>query len=190
VVVSRTTGYQAKVKTNRGLMVVPSNGRIVAWTVALSKPSAAQIKYFETTKGFGPAQAGLAILRVGKYVKHTLKASGPLVNLTPYFGGVAQFPLATSIPVRKGDLVAVTVPSWAPMLQAGVGGDTSWRGSRPRNKCKDYDTQTAHVKVGETVQYFCLYRTARLSYSATLVTNPVQTNKAKTKSKKSARDSR
>ena len=36
--VSRTTGYQAKVGTNRGLMKVPENGRIVAWSVRLSKP--------------------------------------------------------------------------------------------------------------------------------------------------------
>src|SRR3712207_7815497 len=35
--VSRTTGYQAKVGTNRGLVRVPENGRIVAWTIRLSR---------------------------------------------------------------------------------------------------------------------------------------------------------
>jgi hypothetical protein len=184
--VSRTTGYQAKVGTNRGLMTVPANGRIVAWTIGLSKPSPAQVKFFTRELG-GPAQAGLTVLKVGKYLNDTVKASGPLVSLTPYFGSFAQFPLAESIPVRKGDLIALTVPTWAPALQVGLGGDTSWRASRPRNKCKDNKTQTAQLEVGDKQQYFCLYRTARLVYTATLITAPKQTNKP---SDKSDRDSR
>jgi hypothetical protein len=42
--------------------------------------------------------------------------------------------------------------------------------------------------VGDKAQYFCLYRTARLTYTATLITYAKKTNK--TKAKKSARDSR
>ncbi|MCW2991341.1 MAG: hypothetical protein JWM73_1935 [Solirubrobacterales bacterium] len=190
--VNRTTGYQAKVGTDRGLMTVPANGRIVAWTIGLSKPNAAQIKYF-TTKLGGPAQAGITVLKVGKYLNDTVKAQGPLVSLAPYFGSFAQFPLATAIPVLKGDLIALTVPTWAPALQVGLGGDTSWRASRGKNKCKDDPKltpppQTAQLNVGDKQQYFCLYRTARLVYTATLITYPKKT--VKTPSKKSARDSR
>jgi hypothetical protein len=184
--VSRTTGYQAKVQTNRGLMTAPANGRIVAWTVTLSKPSAPQVKFFTTNYG-GASQAGITVLSVGAHLRDTVKASGPLVTLTPYFGSTAQFPLATSIAVRKGDLIALTVPTWAPVLQVGLGGDTSWRASRGRNKCKDNSSQTAQLNVKDKAQYFCLYRTARLTYTATLITNPKKTT---TKSKKSARDSR
>jgi hypothetical protein len=153
----------------------------------LSKPTTAQTKFFETNYG-GPAQAGLTVLKVGKRLIDTVKASGPLVSLTRYFGSVAQFPLATSIPVLKGDLIALTVPSWAPALQVSVGGDTSWRAARAKNKCKDNASQTAQLNVGDKAQYYCLYRTARLTYSATLVTYAKQTNKPK--AKKSARDSR
>ena len=184
--VSRTTGYQAKVGTNRGLMTVPANGRIVAWTIGLSQPSPAQVKFFTRELG-GPAQAGLTVLKVGKYLNDTVKASGPLVSLAPYFGSFAQFPLAEAIPVRKGDLIALTVPTWAPALQVGLGGDTSWRASRPRNKCKDNKTQTAQLEVGDKQQYYCLYRTARLVYTATLVTYPKKTTAP---SDKSRRDSR
>lgn len=180
--VSRTTGYQAKVGTNRGLMTIPANGRIVAWTVVLSKPSDTQVKFFNQTLG-GPAQAGITILKVGKYLNDVVKASGPLVSLQEYFGSVAQFPLPTSIPVRKGDLVALTVPTWAPALQVGLGGDTSWRASRDRTQCKDTQTQTAQLKKGDKQQYYCLYRTARLSYTATLVTYAKKTNKPKKNSK-------
>jgi hypothetical protein len=184
--VSRTTGYQAKVGTNRGLMTVPSNGRIVAWTIGLSKPNAAQVKFFTQELG-GPAQAGITVLRVAPHLNDTVKAQGPLVALAPYFGSFAQFPLPTSIPVRKGDLIALTVPTWAPALQVGLGGDTSWRAARKRNKCKDNKTQTAQLDVGDKAQYFCLYRTARLVYSATLITYPKKT--VKPTARKSARDS-
>lgn len=174
--VTRTTGYQAKVGTDRGLMTVPANGRIVAWTIGLAKPNAAQIKFYSTGYG-GPAQAGLTILKVGKHLRDTVKASGPLVALAPYFGGTAQFPLATAIPVLKGDLIALTIPTWAPALQVQLGGDTSWRAARGRNKCKDNSTQTSQLNVGDKAQYFCLYRTARLVYTATLITYPKKTNK-------------
>jgi hypothetical protein len=176
--VSRTTGYQAKVGTDRGLMTVPANGRIVAWTISLSKPSAAQISFFNAKLG-GASQAGLSVLTVGKHLNDTVRLAGPLTLLEPYFGGTAQFPLATSLPVRKGDLLALTVPSWAPALQVNLANDTSWRASRLRSTCKNNTTQTAQLQVGAKTQYYCLYSGARLTYSATLITNPPQTNPAK-----------
>src|SRR3954470_23550865 len=63
--VSRTTGYQAKVGETRGLMAGPQDGRIVAWTITLSKPGPSQIKFFEENLG-GEAQAGIVVLRAGK----------------------------------------------------------------------------------------------------------------------------
>jgi hypothetical protein len=185
--VSRTTGYQAKVGENRGLMTAPAKGMIVAWTIGLSKPTAAQIKFFTENYG-GEAQAGLSVLKVGDRLTDTVKASGPIVSLKEYFGGFAQFPLAKPIRVEKGDLIALTIPTWTPSLQVGLPGDTSWRAARDDDKCKDFKTQTAQMNVGDKARYLCLYRTARLAYSATLVTFPKKTNKAK--AKKSARDSR
>ena len=188
--VSRTTGYQAKVGTNRGLMTIPRNGRIVAWTIGLSKPNAAQVKFFTQELG-GPAQAGITVLRPGKHLADgtVVKATGPLVSLKPYFGSFAQFPLAVPLNVRKGDVVGLTVPTWAPALQVGLGGDTSWRASRKKNKCKDNKTQTAQLNVGDKAVYYCLYRTARLVYSATLIPYPKKTN-VPAKSTKSTRNSR
>lgn len=183
--VSRTTGYQAKVGTNRGLMTVPANGRIVAWTLVLSQPGKTQVSFFNKTLG-GPAQAGITVLKVSPHLRDQVKASGPLVSLEPYFGGTAQFPLTNSIPVLKGDLIAITVPTWAPALQVGLGGDTSWRAARGRNKCKDTATQTAQLNVGDKAQYFCLYRTARLTYSATLITYAKKTNPVKSTPQKKA----
>ena len=41
--VSRTTGYQIKVGDERGSFIVPEDGKIVAWSIALGKPTAEQI---------------------------------------------------------------------------------------------------------------------------------------------------
>src|SRR5919112_2045253 len=59
--VSRTTGYQAKVGTNRGLMKIPADGRIVAWTIRLSRPGRSQVRFFNNRLG-GAASAGITVL--------------------------------------------------------------------------------------------------------------------------------
>ncbi|HMH46175.1 MAG TPA: hypothetical protein VK538_00525 [Solirubrobacteraceae bacterium] len=170
--VSRTTGFQLKVAKNTTLMTVPRSGSIVAWTVMLGKPNATQIKFFNANEG-GAAEAGVAILRAQKpKLTWKLIASSPTVKLQPYFGKTAQFPLERTIAVKKGDVVAMTVPTWAPALALGFGKDTSWRASRARRQCASTSAQSTHTSIGSSVQYFCLYQTARLTYSATLVSTP------------------
>jgi hypothetical protein len=171
--VSRTTGFQVKVEANNNTEAAPREGTVVAWTITLGKPTATQIKFFNANEG-GPSSAGIAILRAQKSPKLTYKliAQSPVVPLEKYFGKTAQFPLATTLQVKKGDVVALTVPSWAPALALGFGKGTSWRASRPKGQCTTTGTQTAHVTVGSNVQYYCLYQTARLTYSATLISTP------------------
>lgn len=171
--VSRTTGFQVKVGKLHNPLSVPRTGTIVAWTVMLGKPNTTQINFFNANEG-GVAEAGIAILRPQPKPNLTYKliAQSPLVKLQPYFGETAQFPLETTLAVKKGDIVALTVPSWAPVLALGFGKDTSWRASRSKSQCTSTSTQTAHTQVGAAVQYFCLYQTARLTYSATLISTP------------------
>jgi hypothetical protein len=171
--VSRTTGFQVKVGTERNILSAPRAGTVVAWTITLGAPNATQIKYFETNEG-GPAEAGIAILAPQHKPNLTYKlvAQSPLVKLAPYFGKTAQFPLETTIPVKKGYVVALTVPTWAPALALGFGDDTSWRASRPKAGCKTTSSQTAQSEIGAAAQYYCLYQTARLTYSATLISTP------------------
>ncbi len=171
--VSRTTGFQVKVATNTTLMSAPKAGSIVAWTITLGRPNATQVKFFNANEG-GPAEAGIAILRAEKKPNLTWKlvASSPTVKLEKYFGKTAQFPLETTIKVKKGDIVALTVPTWAPALALGFGKDTSWRASREKKQCSSTSSQSTQTSIGSAVQYFCLYQTARLTYSATLVSTP------------------
>jgi hypothetical protein len=171
--VSRTTGFQVKVGSATNILSAPRSGTIVAWTIILGKPNATQIKFFNTNEG-GPSTAGIAILRAQKKPNLTYKliAQSPLVKLEPYFGKTAQFPLETTIQVKKGDVIALTVPSWAPALALGFANTTSWRASRPKASCSSTSAQTTHTTVGSNVQYVCLYRTARLTYSATEISTP------------------
>jgi hypothetical protein len=171
--VSRTTGFQVKVASTHNPLSVTKTGSIVAWTISLGKPTAAQVKFFNANEG-GPSEAGIAILAPQKKPNLTYKliAQSPLVKLEPYFGESAQFPLETTIPVKKGYVIALTVPSWAPALALGFGNDTSWRASRPKGGCTSTGSQTTQVTVGAAVQYYCLYQTARLTYSATVISTP------------------
>jgi hypothetical protein len=171
--VSRTTGFQVKVATNTTLMSAPRAGTVVAWTITLGRPNATQVKFFNANEG-GEAEAGLAILRAEKKPNLTYKliASSPAVKLKKYFGKTAQFALERSIAVRKGDIIALTVPTWAPALALGFGKDTSWRASREKKQCSSTSSQSTQTSIGSAVQYYCLYQTARLTYSATLISTP------------------
>jgi hypothetical protein len=171
--VSRTTGFQVKVAAVHNPVTASHTGRVVAWTITLGKPNATQIKFFNANEG-GPAEAGIAILRAVPKPNLTYKliAQSPPVKLQPYLGQTAQFPLETTLAVKKGDIVALTVPTWAPALALGFGKDTSWRASRPKGQCSNTSTQTAQTQIGAPGQYFCLYQTARLTYSATVISTP------------------
>ena len=171
--VSRTTGFQVKIGKLHNPLMVPRSGTIVAWTAMLGKPTTTQINFFNSNEG-GSAEAGIAILRPlpKPNLTYRLIAQSPTVKLQPYFGQTAQFPLETTLAVKKGDIVALTVPTWAPVLALGFGKDTSWRASRSKSQCTSTSTQTVQTQVGSSVQYFCLYQTARLTYSATLISTP------------------
>ncbi len=171
--VSRTTGFQVKVGASYGLLAAPRKGSVVAWTIMLGKPNATQLKFFNANEG-GEAEAGIAVLRPVRKpnLSYRLVAVSPTVKLTPYFGKTAQFPLETTIAVRKGDVIALSVPTWAPALALGFGKETSWRASRPRKQCASTSSSSTQTAIGSAVQYFCLYQTARLTYSATLISTP------------------
>jgi hypothetical protein len=171
--VTRTTGFQVKVASTRSLLAAPRDGTVVAWTIMLGKPNATQVKFFNANEG-GPASAAIAVLRPQRKpnLAYKLVAQSPVVQLEKYFGKTAQFPLASTIQVKKGDVLALTVPTWAPALALGFTNETSWRASRPHSQCSSTSAQSTQTQLGSTVQYACLYRQARLTYSATLISTP------------------
>jgi hypothetical protein len=168
---TRTTGYQAKVGPDRSLYRAPADGRIVAWSAALGKPGPKQTAFFNERYG-GAAQAALVVLKPGKKLSHRVVAKAPPQTLGAYFGQVVQFPLVKTLPIKKGYYIAITVPTWAPLLRVGLGVDSSWRSSRAANGCLDFATQSAMLGRRTLRTFRCLYRGVRLTYSATFISDP------------------
>src|SRR2546422_1042898 len=116
--ISRTTGFQVKAGPAHNFLAAPRAGSVVAFTIMLGRPNATQIKFFNANEG-GVSEAGIAILRPQPKPNLTYKliAQSPTVKLQHYFGKTAQFPLESTLAVRKGDIIALTVPSWALALE-------------------------------------------------------------------------
>ena len=169
---TRTTGYQAKIGTKRGTHVIPRAGKIVAWSITLGKPGKKQIKFFDDNLG-GAAQAQITVLRPGSKLRYRVVGQGPVTKLVPYFGTSVQFALDRAIPVNKGYVIALTTPTWIPALAVNLPTDTSWRASRAKGTCDETSKQTAQTGTNALAQYYCLYRGARLTYSATFIPDPV-----------------
>jgi hypothetical protein len=168
-VVSRTTAVQVKDGAHQGPFVIKRDGTIAAWAVTLATPSVNEIHYFDGREG-GTARAALAVLRSAGGLGYELVALSPIVHVQPYFGKTAHIRLADPIPVVRGDVVALTVPTWLPALALDYPRTTSWRASRGRAECTDVAIQTAQTVVGASAIYGCLYQTALITYSATETT--------------------
>jgi hypothetical protein len=184
IILTRTTALE----TIRDNAAYPSTvkhaGRLVGFTVGLSALSsnpttvANDVKFLDGKYG-GDAQVALTVLkRVGARTKWTWQvvAQSPLVDVQPYLGQVAQFPLTTSIPVVRGETIALTTPTWAPVLSINLPTDHfAYRQSRSTNCTPPPTSNTAQMSVGLTTPYVCDYPGTRVEYSATEITNPVPT---------------
>jgi hypothetical protein len=172
-VVTRTTAMQVRTGTVRYPTTVPRSGRIVAFTLQLGSLSDRQIHFFNSTYG-GTSRIQLTVLREQARPKRSFEvvATTGIFKIQPFFGTTVQFPLKTTLAAQKGDIVALTVPTWAPVLAVNLPQENGWRASRT-DSCTDLLTQTAQMTLGDTTQYKCLYQTARVTYSATLVSTPV-----------------
>jgi len=175
--VTRTTGYQLLLNGRRSVFTAPRDGRLVAFTLALGKPTARQITFFNQQSG-GNASARIAVLRQVPstqrgVVLYRLQAQSDAFPLQSFFGQTVQFPLYTSLRVRRGWIIALSIPTWAPALAvSGLDNSFAWRASRVKPCSTNPERQPPQVTPGSVRQYFCTYRPARLTYSATLISTP------------------
>jgi hypothetical protein len=178
------TGFQSIVDGVARPYEAPFEGKIVAWSITLAKPSTTETDTTTDEVGFfddflgTPSQARIGILRpVGESnpPKYKLVRQSPVEILNPYFGSTPVFALDHPLTVLKGQVVALTIPTWAPMFAFNVSADNTWRGSRLPEHCSSKeDIQGGHPQqgVGKTKTYGCYYSNARLLYTATLVKKP------------------
>jgi hypothetical protein len=170
--VGSVTGFQVNNGQTSLPFLVPHDGTIKAWTLTLAQPTGSQRTFFNGFFGT-PPQARLAILhRVPgtNPPRYSLRRQGSVKILSPYLGQTVKF--SANLEVEKGDIVGLTVPTWAPAFAQDLTTNNVWRASREPGACKnatDIRQGEPQERVGSRATYACKYTTARLLYTATLV---------------------
>jgi hypothetical protein len=170
--VGSVTGFQVSNGQARSPFLVTHDGTIKSWTLTLAQPTNKQRTFFNGFFGT-PPEARLAILRRVPGTnppRYNLRRQGSVKVLTPYLGQTVKF--GSSLKVEKGDIVGVTVPTWAPAFAQELPTNEVWRASRAPGTCTnstDIRQGEPQEKVGTRATYGCRYSTARLLYTATLV---------------------
>jgi len=170
--VGSVTGFQVDNGQTKLPLTVPHDGTIKAWTLTLAQPTNSQRTFFNGFFGT-PPQARLAILRRipgTSPPRYNLRRQGSVKVLSPYLGQTVKF--SANLTVEKGDIVGLTVPTWAPAFAQDLNVNNVWRASREEGACKnatDIRQGEPQEKVGTRRTYGCKYTTARLLYTATLV---------------------
>lgn len=173
--IGSVTGFQVSNGQTRSPFIVPHSGTIKSWTLTLAQPTNKQRSFFNGFFGT-PPEARLAILRRipgTNPPRYNLRSQGSVKVLTPYLGQTVKF--GSSLKVEKGDIVAITVPTWAPAFSQELPSNEVWRASREPGTC----TNSTDIRQGEPLEklgtratFGCKYSTARLLYTATLVEGP------------------
>jgi hypothetical protein len=179
----RMTGYQGRASGGpKNPFYIRRDGVLVAFSVRLAKPTAEETKYFNDNWG-SPSTARIAVLRRGTTRKHRLDhrliKQSDTFELDRYFGSTPTFAFDRPIPVKKGNWIAITVPTWAPLLSVNLARTNWWRSSRTKGVCDDFGTrQFAMEDLREVSVFGCTYHTGRLLYTVTYVPSNHVTNPA------------
>ena len=172
VVEGKVTAYQVKRSDGaRGFpFSVPWTGKIVGWSVSLARPTKREIDDGGTLRPAqepffnelfdSPSQAGISVLkRVNRNQEGPpqwqMVRRSPVENLNSYFGTTVHFALDEPLNVIPKQVVALTIPTWAPVLWkpracnfnavsgvldpaacARAEANYTWRGSRSQGKCR------------------------------------------------------
>jgi hypothetical protein len=186
IILTRVTALE----TTRDGVAYPTKvwhaGRITAFTVGLSQLSTnkatqnSYIQYLNSTYG-GPARVGITVLKYGPWKRNhhqwTTVTSTPMYLVQPFLGSVVEIPLSSTIEVRPGDAIALTTPTWAPVLSINLDSKAfSYRQSRTSGCSTPPTSSQAQFTAGKVTDYGCTYPGTRLEYSATEVIYPLGTN--------------
>jgi hypothetical protein len=185
IILTRTTAIQTVGDGVSHPTKVTKAGWIVAFTLGLSNlstKSTTERSYLHTLDQAygGTPQIALTVLKPGPNNRYTVAAQSATFHLIPFLGQVLQEPISlppnftsfTALPVKPGELIGVSVPTWAPVLSYNLSTTKfAYRQSRTANCKSAAGTQTAQTTVGATARYLCNYTGTRVEYSATEVVN-------------------
>jgi hypothetical protein len=173
--IGRVSGYMGRAGGRSNPYFIRRAGRITAFTISLGKPDAQQTEFFTNLYG-GPPQVRISILRAGKTRKtrltHRLLRQSDLFRVERYFGSSPTLVFDEPIEVERGNIVAITVPTWVPAFGVNLPRTNWWRSSRRRGDCDNVSQRAAQQFAGGTRVYGCSYFRARLLYTVTYVPEP------------------
>ena len=177
----KMTGYQGRASGGpKNPFYIRRDGHLIAFTVRLAKPTAEEIKFFAYRYG-SPSTARGSVLRRGTTRKtrldHRLINQSDTFELDRYFGSSPTFVFDRPVPVKKGNWIALTVPTWAPLLSTNLARTNWWRSSRSKEFCDDFGfRQFAMQDLRQVNKFGCTYHNARLLYTVTYVPSNRVTN--------------
>jgi hypothetical protein len=179
----QVTAYQGRSGTLRNPFVIRRSGKIVAFSVALGSLTPVQVQAFQGSFGQN-AEVRLSILRRGTKRKtrsnHRLMSQSKVYRVNSFFGSTPTFALDKPLRVHKAYRVALTVVTWAPVLDTvDLPGTNWWRSSRPKGECgggQVLSPPSVHDEVTEIATYGCTYFKSRLLYTATYIPDPRPTD--------------
>jgi hypothetical protein len=176
------TGFGVSSNGQKGLYRIPGDGRIVAWSIDMSKPSKENqadiiAKIGEHKKYGTDGVARLAILKHKKNKKggknksrYTLAKQTPVVNVQPNFGHKPIYTLKKPLRVKKGQVAALTSPTYVPnYANAGGGSANRWKASRPEGCPGEPQDAKPQMRKGTTRNYGCVFSGERVLYYAYFV---------------------
>lgn len=198
IILEQVTAYETLRDGVANPDVIRRSGVISAFTLGLAGTSliTPTILAAENQKYGGPPEAQLtALIPTGTPARPSFRVAAQtgIIKLRSELGNVAQFPLVTPLPVVRGEILALTVPTWAPVLSIEQN-TTKFAYAQSRSKqtvsvkvknsagaivtqrtssCNTTGTANfAQIVVGELSGYGCTYAGTRIEYSALEITTP------------------
>jgi hypothetical protein len=205
IVLTQVTAYETRRDGIVNPTVIKKSGVLASFTVGLSGTSTItgkDITYLNKVHG-GPAEVQLTVLQPTGTINnpsYRVAAESPVYLVRGLLGQIAEFPLVAPLPVVRGEVVALTVPTWAPVLSFDLD-KSKFSYSQSRTKMKvpastgtttGTTTTTTSTTTGKTVSscntpaaanlaqltigqlsnYTCNYPGTRVEYSALEITTP------------------
>lgn len=147
--IGEVTGLQKLANGERNPYKIPSDGRIVAFGVSLSKPSSEERAFFtdapdtgpsvEDGVGWGEPSVKLSIVKKLKHQRFKLVKQSVKVSVSHELGRNPIFTLKKPLKVKAGLFVAITTGNWMPALAhdppAAEANKDQWLASRGSKHC-------------------------------------------------------
>ena len=190
IVLTKTTAYETLSDSVADPTLITAPGVIDAFSLGISglviqgATLSSELTTLNDNWGGAPT-AQLTVLRAvasNGGARWAVAAQSPVMPLQSYLGGVVEFPLIAPILVVKGEVLAITVPTWAPILTFGLStSDFSYTqshtqiltgtGTARKSSCETTATSTlAQLTLGDEAQYTCGFQGTRVEYTALEVT--------------------